>query len=105
MRASTTSFGVVIVGIVALTTIAVTVKTSEASGERTYVGQENCMSSGCHAGAYSPTSDYQGAGPFRATLHQKIHLRPNPETVVIERYFSGDSTIRFFEPAAPPGMD
>lgn len=85
---------------------ATQVRTTEAPAERTYVGQQSCVTSGCHAGAYSPTSDYQGADAFRQTIHQKIHLRPNPETVVIEKYFAGDSTLRAFLPQIPvPGYD
>ncbi|MBC8144939.1 MAG: hypothetical protein H7X80_05085, partial [bacterium] len=91
---------------VALTTVAIQVRTTEAPAERIYVGQESCMSSGCHAGAYSASSDYQGADAFRQTLHQKIHLRPNPETVVIEKYFAGDSVLRAYVPQIPvPGND
>ena len=53
------------------------------------------MSSGCHAGAYHDSSDYQGAAAFRETMHQQIHLRPTPETVIMEDYFAGDSILRF----------
>lgn len=89
-----------------LAVVALRVRTSEAPAARTYVGQESCMSSGCHATAYSATSDYQGADAFRQTLHQKIHFRPNPETVVIEKYFAGDSTLRVTLASLPvPGSD
>jgi hypothetical protein len=79
---------------------------SPDSAERSYVGQETCMSSGCHATAYHDSSDYQGAEAFRATLHQKIHFRPTPETVVMDHYFEGDSTLRLVLPQVPtPGSD
>jgi hypothetical protein len=95
-----------LVAAVVLTALAVQVRTSEAPAARSYVGQQSCMSSNCHAGAYSDTSDYQGAAAFRQTLHQKIHLRPTPETVVIEKYFAGDSVLRFQVGRIPvPGKD
>lgn len=83
--------------------LAASVETHEAPAERNYVGQATCL--GCHAGAYSPTSDYQGAAAFSQTLHQKIHLRPNPETVVIEKYFSGDSVLRYLTTLPIAGSD
>jgi hypothetical protein len=92
------------IAVALLTAVAVQVETSEASAERSYVGQQNCVT--CHAGAYSPTSDYQGAEAFTQTLHQKIHKRPSPETVLIEKYFAGDSTLRAIIGSIPiVGMD
>jgi hypothetical protein len=82
-----------VVGLATLTTVAVRVGSSQARPERYYVGEQTCMSSGCHAGAYSDTSDYQGAAEFSRTLHQLIHKRPSPSTVLIEKYFAGDSTL------------
>lgn len=72
-----------------------------APAARTYVGQESCMASGCHAGAYSDSSDYRGAAAFRETMHQRIHLRPSPETVVIDNYFAGDSVLKVVLNAIP----
>src|SRR5512133_2602985 len=73
--------------------------------ERTYVGAETCMRS-CHAGAFHDSSDYTGAAAFRQTMHQRIHLRPSPETVVIEKYFAGDSVLKAYMAFAPiPGQD
>ena len=104
MNTSLRISSIAIVAIVVMTTVALQVRTSETPAAATYVGQDNCLS--CHAGAYSPTSDYQGAAEFKRTLHQKIHLRPNPETVVIEKYFAGDSVIRALLPQLPiSGMD
>lgn len=92
-----------VLAIVAIVALAADVETMEALAERSYVGQAACV--GCHAGAYSPTSDYQGAAAFSQTLHQKIHLRPTPETVVIERYFAGDSILRYVTNLPIPGRD
>lgn len=64
------------------------------------------MSSNCHEGAYSTTSDYQGAVAFKQTMHQRIHLRPSPETVVFDNYFEGDSVVKQYLSFAPiPGQD
>ncbi len=77
-----------------------------SSAERTYVGQQTCMTSGCHADAYSPSSDYQGAAAFKHTFHQKIHLRPTPETVVIDRLFREDTVLKaYIADVAIPGLD
>lgn len=67
----------------------------KAKAEATYVGQETCMSSGCHADDEGNT--YSGAEHFRETMHYKIHHRPNPENVVIERWFRNDTTLQFYE--------
>lgn len=87
-------------------TAVLVVTAAPDASERAYVGQETCMSSGCHADAYHDSSEYQGADAFRATLHQKIHFRPSPETVVMEGYLDGDSTLRLILPQVPvPGDD
>jgi hypothetical protein len=91
--------------VVAITAALIGTASPEPSA-RTYVGQETCMSSGCHAGAYHDSSDYQGAEAFRATLHQQVHFRPTPETVVMDHYFDGDSTLKLVLPQVPtPGDD
>jgi hypothetical protein len=82
----------------------VSLKSTVPSAERTYVGSQACAS--CHEGAYSPESDYQGFAAFQQTMHQKIHLRPNSQTVVIDSYFRGDSVLRAYLPkVAIPGKD
>src|SRR5207302_5741469 len=40
---------------------------------------------------------YAGAAKFKETMHQKIHLRPSPQTVVIEKYFAGDSVLTNYD--------
>jgi hypothetical protein len=69
---------------------------TEGTAERTYVGQESCMSAGCHAGPHGDGSIYAGAEPFRETFHQKIHRRPTPETVVLDSYFENDSVVNYY---------
>jgi hypothetical protein len=75
------------------TAVAVNLNSSESPAERTYVGEATCMQSGCHDGPTGDGSIYAGAAAFRETFHQKIHLRPSPETVRIDRYFDGDSVL------------
>src|SRR5687768_12497443 len=94
MITSTRYYFAIIAAIIGGSTIALQLRSSEASADRTYVGQESCMAAGCHAGAYHDSSDYKGAAAFRETMHQKIHLRPTPETVIIDKYFEGDSVLR-----------
>lgn len=89
--------GSVVVAVVA-TAVAVRVGSAPPPAAPTYVGQESCLSSGCHAGAYSEVSSFQGAEPFRETMHQKIHLRPTPQTVVIDHYFENDTVLRAYDP-------
>jgi hypothetical protein len=76
------------------TAVAVNLNSSEAPVARTYVGEQTCMTSGCHEGPTGDGSIYAGAAAFRETFHQKIHLRPNPETVRMERYFANDSVLK-----------
>jgi hypothetical protein len=80
--------------ILAGTVVALQLNSQPPVAKRAYVGQETCMTSGCHADAYADGSDYKGAEAFRQTMHQRIHLRPTPETVVIDRLFDKDTTIR-----------
>jgi hypothetical protein len=79
--------------LIAGTVVAINLNSSEAPAERTYVGQQTCMTSGCHEGPSGDGSIYAGAEKFKETFHQKIHLRPSPETVRIERYFENDSVL------------
>lgn len=86
--------------------VALRLSSQEPPLAATYVGQETCLASGCHAGPYGEKSDFQGAGPFRETMHQKIHLRPTPQTVVIDRLFEKDTVIRkVITQVRAPGKD
>lgn len=88
------------------TFVALQVNSEPGPAERTYVGQESCMEAGCHADAYGPGSDYQGAAAFRETMHQKIHLRPTPETVIIDEWFDRDTVLRAYDHRVKvPGRD
>src|SRR4051794_23748880 len=78
--------------------LALNVSSQESSPARTYVGEETCMSAGCHAGPYGGESTYQGADLFRETMHQRIHLRPTPETVIIDRLFDNDTILKYRDP-------
>jgi hypothetical protein len=108
MLNSTRYLVVTLIAMIGVIALGLQVRSSEAGDERTYVGQETCLTSGCHAGAYHDSSDYQGAAAFRETMHQKIHQRPSPESVVIDNYFEGDSVVKEIIPTryAPiPGQD
>jgi hypothetical protein len=75
-------------------------KSSEADPQKEFIGQDSCMA--CHAGPYGTDGrSYAGAAAFRETMHQKIHLRPNPQTVVIDRLFAKDTVLRYYDPAIP----
>lgn len=89
----------IILGLAAIAMIGVRLGSQPRPAPRTYVGQESCMAANCHEGAYGEASSYQGAEKFRQTIHQKIHLRPTPQTVVADRYFEGDSVVRFIDPS------
>ncbi|HVZ41022.1 MAG TPA: FlgD immunoglobulin-like domain containing protein [Candidatus Kapabacteria bacterium] len=65
---------------------------------RTYVGQQTCTAAGCHADAYSDSSTYQGAAEFSRTMHQRIHFRPGPATLVTARFFDNDTILRMYDP-------
>jgi hypothetical protein len=92
--------------LVGITGLALNLSSQESSPARKYVGQESCLSAGCHAGPYGDESTFQGAGPFRQTMHQQIHLRPTPQTVVIDRLFDNDTILRYRDPRIlVPGMD
>ncbi|HVK40257.1 MAG TPA: FlgD immunoglobulin-like domain containing protein [Candidatus Kapabacteria bacterium] len=108
MATTTRYLIVLLLAIAGVTAIGMQLRSSEAGADRTYVGQETCMTSGCHAGAYHDSSDYQGAAAFRQTMHQQIHLRPSPQSVVIDNYFEHDSVLKSLLPTryAPiPGKD
>jgi hypothetical protein len=93
-----------VVACIAATPVALRLNSSPPAGERTYVGTQACA--GCHAEAFSPTSDYQGIALFKQTTHQKIQLRPTPQTVIIDKYFRGDSVIKaYLAQVAVPGKD
>ncbi len=78
------------------TTIGVVTSNSKgAKKAATYVGQETCMSSGCHADDEGST--YSGAAEFHKTMHYKIHHRPNPENMTIERWFQEGRTLSYYE--------
>lgn len=83
-----------LVGITILlgTTFAViSTDSREAKATATYVGQETCMSAGCHATDEGGT--YSGAEEFMKTMHHNIHKRPTPENVVIDRWFREERTL------------
>jgi hypothetical protein len=79
-------------------------RSAGAPAERTYIGTGACA--GCHADQYSDDSDYRGFAPFQQTMHQMIHRRPTPESMVIDKYFRGDSVLRAYQArVAIPGKD
>ncbi len=94
MQRARGSFAVVAI-LVTIGAVAVHLGSEARPAPRAYVGQESCMAANCHEGAYGQASSYQGAAKFRETIHQKIHLRPTPETVIIDNYFEEDSVVRF----------
>ena len=64
-----------------------------------YVGQHTCMTSGCH-------SDEVGINhSYRQTMHARIHERPTPENVVIDRWFEIDTVLQFNVTQLPKGSD
>ena len=73
------------------TFVATSISSREARQTATYVGQETCMTSGCHAGAEG--HNYAGADEFQKTMHYRIHQRPTPENVVIDRWFREERTL------------
>jgi hypothetical protein len=81
------------VTLVGATAATITLNSSRAPDARTYVGEKTCMQSGCHEGKSGDGSIYAGKAEFTQSMHQKIHLRPTPQTVVIDRYFAGDSVV------------
>ena len=86
------------------TTVGVVTSNSEkAKKVSTYVGQETCMSAGCHAA--EDGNNYAGADEFMKTMHYNIHRRPTPENVTIDRWFENDTTLKYYEPkvSRPPG--
>ncbi len=97
-----TAFVLSVVGIV----VAINLNSEPKPAARTYVGQESCMAANCHEQPNPGASDYKGAVAFRETLHQKIHLRPTPETVVIDKWFDRDTTLYYPEiHVRVPGRD
>lgn len=74
-------------------------KSKVADPQKQFIGQEACIS--CHTGQYGDGRSYAGAAAFRETMHQKIHLRPNPQTVVIDRLFAKDTVLKFYESRIP----
>lgn len=81
-----TSF-LVVAGITAL---AMTTQSREKA-VATYVGEESCLAANCHA--VENTGDYHGGEAIHETMHYRIHRRPTPETVVIDRMFEKDTII------------
>lgn len=99
-----TSFRYLSCAIVFLTVglaIVLKLNSQESPPGPSYVGVESCLTAGCHAGAYGEESTYQGSGPFRETMHQRVHLRPSPETVVIDRLFDNDTILKSYDPLIP----
>ncbi len=60
-----------------------------------YVGQQTCLSSGCHAD-YRNTI-YQGGEEFLKTMHATVHSVPSSESIVIDRWFRADTVLRFYD--------
>jgi hypothetical protein len=91
--------------LIGATGLALQLSSSEPPAARDYVGQQTCMTANCHADQYLDGKSYMGAAAFKETLHQKIHLRPTPETVIIDRLFREGKTIRFQTKSAISGRD
>lgn len=81
----------------------VTSDSEEAKSTARYAGQQTCMTSGCHADYRNAI--YPGAAEYKKTFHANIHNRPNPQTVIIERWFREGRTLQFWESRVqtPPG--
>jgi len=93
----------VVIGLLALAA-DVGLQSAEGPAERTYVGTGACE--GCHADQYADGSDYKGFSAFQQTMHQQIHRRPTPESMIIDKYFRGDSVLRAYQArVAIPGKD
>ncbi len=84
------SLAIAVAGVAAF---AFSVDSKPGPAPREYVGQQTCVTANCHESGYSGASDYKGLAEFKKTLHQQIHLRPTPETVVIDRMFDKDTVI------------
>ena len=91
--------------LIGATGLALQLSSSEPPAEREYVGQQSCMTANCHADQYLDGKSYLGAAAFKETLHQKIHLRPTPQTVIIDRLFREGRTIRTGINSAIAGKD
>lgn len=84
--------------------LGLSLKSSESDPQKEFIGQDSCMS--CHAGPFAGGRSYAGAAAFRETMHQKIHLRPNPQTVVIDRLFAEGRVLKFVDSRInDPGHD
>ena len=59
----------------------------------TYVGQQTCMNSDCHPA----TDKFGGHINYQQTMHARIHERPTPENVIIDRWFENDTVLWFTE--------
>lgn len=87
-----------------IVTVGVRLESADPPITRTYVGTATCA--GCHTTQYGPNSDYKGFAAFQQTMHQQIHKRPSPQTVIIENYFAGDSILKVYLPKVTiPGKD
>ena len=54
-----------------------------------YVGQQTCMTAACH-----PATDrFGGHVAYQQTMHARIHERPTPQTVIIDRWFEDDTVL------------
>jgi hypothetical protein len=69
-------------------------ESTPGSDERTYVGSHVCAT--CHEDAAGASSDYHGMDAFRQTMHQNMLRRPTPESVIIDKYFRGDSVLKAY---------
>lgn len=75
-------------GVVAVTTL----QSEEDDAPPRYVGQENCTN--CHS---QERGAFPGHAAFQATMHDKIHERPTPENVIIDRWFEQDTVLKYTE--------
>jgi hypothetical protein len=73
--------------------LAVNANSAGSDDPAYYVGQQTCLQSGCHDGPYLLGESFNGAESYSATVHQRSHQRPNPESVRIDRYFEHDSVV------------
>lgn len=61
-----------------------------------YAGMQTCVSAGCHADYRNYT--YHGAEQFLQTMHARTHSTASPESIIIDRWFRADTTLRYRDP-------
>ncbi len=66
-----------------------TLESQPAAEQAEYVGQQTCMNSSCHSALVGIVDSY------RHTMHARIHERPTPENVIIDRWFEVDTVLVF----------